>query len=140
MVALAALVLLVWQPFSTSDSEQAGKNFAAAWEKGDYSEMYAQLTPRAREDYTLSKFRRAFDQTAGTATATKVETGEVEEDGDSVKIPVTASTRVFGPVKGDLVLPVSDGKINWTPSLTFPGSVRTRRSSASRRRRGARRS
>ncbi len=121
MVAVAALVLLVWQPFSASDSEEAGKDFAAAWEKGNYSEMYALLTPRAREDYTLSKFRRAFEQAAGTATATKVDTGEVEEDGDSVKIPVTASTRVFGPVKGDLVLPVSDGKINWTPSLTFPG-------------------
>jgi cell division protein FtsI/penicillin-binding protein 2 len=41
-------------------------------------------------------------------------------------VPFTAQTRIFGPVRADLVLPLAIGPegnpvVDWTPRLTFPG-------------------
>jgi cell division protein FtsI/penicillin-binding protein 2 len=36
-------------------------------------------------------------------------------------VAVTVSTRVFGPVKGDILLPVEEKAIDWNPGLVFPG-------------------
>jgi len=121
LVAIAAIVLVVWRPFGSSESERTGSDFARAWERGDYRAMYDELTPGARGEISFAAFKRAYEEAGDTATATKVKTGQPKEDGDAVTLPVTASTRMFGPVRGDVVLPISEGKVAWTPNLTFPG-------------------
>ena len=36
------------------------------------------------------------------------------------KLPVALGTRVFGDLRGDLEVPVSDERVDWEPRLVFP--------------------
>jgi peptidoglycan glycosyltransferase len=59
------------------------------------------------------------------------------EDGDSAVVAVSFRTTVFGQLRGELRLPVEDGRVSWEPHLVFPGLRRgellTRRSDPPRR-------
>ena len=84
--------------------------------------MYALLDERSRASYSLPAFRRAYARSAATATVIRVAAGEPEGERDgSVEVPVAVHTRVFGPIKGRLLVPVRDEQVAWDPSLTFPG-------------------
>jgi hypothetical protein len=104
-----------------SASERAAEDFAAAWEQGDFGAMHGLLSAEARERYPLPRFRRAYERAAATATLTSVDPGDAGkfEDGH-VTVPVVLDTRVFGSLRGDLRLPVTDEDVDWDPSLTFP--------------------
>jgi cell division protein FtsI/penicillin-binding protein 2 len=57
-----------------------------------------------------------------TGTVIRVEAGDPdgEEDG-AVVVPMSVRTRVFGVVRGRLLVPVEDGRVAWRPNLVFPG-------------------
>jgi peptidoglycan glycosyltransferase len=102
------------------------ERFARAWDRRDYEAMRAQVTGEVRDRYSAAAFARRYTDAAATATATAVRTGEPRDDGDGRwRLPVTISTRAFGPVSGQLRLTVTeDGdarRIAWNPSLVFPG-------------------
>jgi hypothetical protein len=108
-----------------SASERAARDFAEAWERGDLAAMHSMLDARSRGAWPLPAFRRAYERTAATATATGVEAGEPGSERDGVvPVPVSVRTRVFGVVRGSLPLPVRDGRVAWAPSLAFPGVPR----------------
>ncbi|HLM09108.1 MAG TPA: penicillin-binding transpeptidase domain-containing protein [Thermoleophilaceae bacterium] len=111
-----------------SGAERTARDFAAAWERGDVRAMHRLLTPEARRDYPLRRFRRAYERAASTATATAVEAGAAagERDG-GVLIPVDVRTRVFGRVAGPVVIPVTDERVDWSPELVFPSLQRGQR-------------
>ena len=68
------------------------------------------------------EFQRAYRDAAATATATEVSADDpAGERNGAVVVPVEVSTRVFGPVRADLVLPVSAERVTWGPLLAFPG-------------------
>src|SRR4051794_37910051 len=46
--------------------------FASAWESGDYATMHSLLTERARAEYPLRRFSRAYARAADTATLSRV--------------------------------------------------------------------
>ena len=48
--------------------------FASAWERGDYATMHSLLTERARAEYPLRRFSRAYARAADTATLSRVRT------------------------------------------------------------------
>jgi peptidoglycan glycosyltransferase len=108
-------------------------SFAAAWERGDFPGMHALLTKEARQRTTLRRFTRAYRRAAETATATRVRASgrpfELREG--VVGLPVTASTRVFGPVQAQLDVPVEGSGeevgVAWAPHLAFPGLRRGER-------------
>jgi penicillin-binding protein A len=105
-----------------SGSERTASEFAEAWERGDFDAMYDMLDDASREVHTRKEFRAAYRRAAATATATGVEVGDPEgERNGSVALPVEVMTRVFGPVRAILRLPVHDEQVTWGPLLAFPG-------------------
>src|ERR671914_405863 len=105
-----------------SPAERTAGDFAEAWERGDYRAMHAMLDDASRRAHPLPEFRRAYRQAAATATATAVTADSPEgERGGAAVVPVEVSTRVFGPVRAELVLPVNGERVTWGPLLAFPG-------------------
>jgi len=104
-----------------SAAERAASDFTAAWARGDMRAMHGLLSDSAQERYPLVRFRRTYERAAATATLTAVDPGDPEgvEDGQ-VTVPVVLDTRVFGDLRGDLDVPVSDERVDWEPQLVFP--------------------
>jgi penicillin-binding protein A len=106
---------------STSASERTAEDFVAAWERGDMREMHALLTDAARAEFPLRRFRAAYDRAAATATQTAIAAEDPSEERDGrVVVPVVVETRVFGPLAGELAVPVAGEQIEWEPRLVFP--------------------
>lgn len=97
--------------------------FAAAYERGDQRAMYALLSDAARRRTSYERLQRTYKQAAETLTLQKVRVGRVEE---SDRVPVTLETRIFGSLRGVLVLTTGERKdqapgIDWTAELVYPG-------------------
>lgn len=120
-IALASLIAGAYLG-ATSGSKKLGEDFASRWEDKDYSGMYDLITPEAQANYSREEFKAAYEEAAIAATTEGVDPGRAgRAPGGDVKVSVSASTRLFGTVDGDISLPVKDGKIDWAPHLTFPG-------------------
>jgi peptidoglycan glycosyltransferase len=126
--ALGALALvslgagLAFGASTPSREERTASAFADSWERGDFGAMHALLDDASKRAHSLTEFRRAYRDAAATATATAVLTDEPagERDG-AVVIPTEIRTRVFGPVRAELLLPVRGERVTWGPLLAFPG-------------------
>ncbi len=110
------------------DGGDAVRAYATAWSSGDWAAMHAQLTSESRKRIDLLPFAAAHRAALATATAGErsVTTGDPEHGGDDGwRVPVAVRTRLFGVVKGELIVPVAaDGDsrlIDWQPRLVFPG-------------------
>ena len=103
-------------------AERTAADFAVAWERGNYGAMHALLDDASRRAHPLPAFRRAYREAAATATATAVRAeSPAGESGGAVLLPVEVRTRVFGRVRAELRLPVSEERVTWGPLLAFPG-------------------
>jgi peptidoglycan glycosyltransferase len=121
---LAALALaagaLVGSLGASADEDAAG-DFAEAWERGDERAMYSLLSDSARAAHPFQRFRRAYRRAADTATLRGVSAGDPDGSrGDSIVVPMTLHTRVFGRLHGELLVPVEEERVDWDPSLVFP--------------------
>jgi peptidoglycan glycosyltransferase len=105
----------------TSASERTAQDFAEAWERDDLRAMHALLTDEAQRRYPFKRFRAAYRRAAATATQTAIEAEEPsgERDGELV-LPVVVETHVFGRQAGELLVPVSEERVEWEPRLVFP--------------------
>ena len=115
------------------DGGDAVRAYAKAWSAGDWAAMRAQLTESSQQQIGLLPFANAGRSALATATAGErsVTTGTPESAGDDRwRVPVSVRTRIFGTVKGEVVIPVvEDGdvkRIDWQPRLVFPGPARRR--------------
>ncbi|WP_272473881.1 penicillin-binding transpeptidase domain-containing protein [Baekduia alba] len=125
VVVVAGGAFLVISGGAPSEQDTVVK-FARAWNAGDYATMRAQTTGDDQDRYSARAFAGRYTDAAGTATATKVVAGQPRDDGDGHwELPVTVQTRSFGPVTGrlrfDVVKDGDDERIDWKPSLVFPG-------------------
>jgi len=138
-LALASLVAgLLVGGLGDSSTERTGRAFADASRRGDVNAMRALFTPEARRRYSAEDVRRTLARAADTATARSFTIGEPDGERDgAVLLPVRASTSVFGEVRGEVAVPVTDELVEWSPALAFPGLRRgerlTRRTKAPRR-------
>ncbi len=121
LVAVAFLAFVVGAVAGSSAGGPNAETFLQAWQRGDTEAMYRELTPDARTEYSLKRFQNAYADAARTATIESISVGEVSEQGDSVIAPVSFTSQAFGPLQGQLTLPISDGKVAWTPNLVYPG-------------------
>jgi hypothetical protein len=130
IATLAALAIAVAGYLLLADhqppEQTRAQDFVDAWARGDYAAMHAQLTDAARRRTPLREFTADYKKAAATATATALRPGKAGEPVDGVvTVPVTVSTRVFGPVAGTLRLPFAGeddaARVNWSTHLTFPG-------------------
>jgi cell division protein FtsI/penicillin-binding protein 2 len=133
LAALAGLVVvLVALTGGRPVEEQGAERFVAAWSRGDYAAMHAELTPAARRARRLADFSADYRRAAATATATAFHPGKVGKLRDGiVAVPMTVATRAFGTVRATLRLPFAgDGdaaRVAWSKNLTFPGVGRGQR-------------
>jgi cell division protein FtsI/penicillin-binding protein 2 len=121
LAAVAFMAGLVTGALRDSEAESAARDFGEAWEKHDYGAMWRMLTADAQEETTPQELAAAYEEARGTATATRVDTRDVREEGDDAILEVAIETRIFGTVEGLIELPLSDKKVEWTPDLVFPG-------------------
>jgi peptidoglycan glycosyltransferase len=137
IVALALIAFIVGLALGSGESAPGAHHFLDAWERGETEEMYSELTPDAQREYSLDAFERAYGEAMRTATIVSVDVGEGDEADDGLTAPVDFVTRAFGPLSGELTLPVSDGAVAWSPNLVYPGLAEderlSRRTRASRR-------
>ncbi len=118
-VALAAGALV--GSTASSASERTAGDFAAAWERGDLRGMYDLLSDSAQEEWSLRRFRAAYRRAADTATQTGLDAdGSEGERNGQVVVPVVVDTRVFGALRGELLVPVSEERVDWEPRMVFP--------------------
>lgn len=122
MLAVIALAAgLIAGSRAEPESMRVARDWAAAWEKGDRAHMYELLSPGARERTNGSAFAAAYRKAADTATLRRIRVSRVHEEGDGARLEVSASTRAFGTVRGTVVVPVTDGHVDWRPHMVFPG-------------------
>lgn len=126
IIAIAVAVFLLLRSGGGTEQRQAASQFGAAWARGDYQAMYAQLTPDAQRAVTPQAFAASYAATNSAATTTAISVGNPSgPNGNRVRVPVTMHTRVFGDIRGSVDLTVSDGsqpaRIAWDPQARFPG-------------------
>ena len=139
--AFAAVSLVIGAmvgSLADTGAERTARDFTRAWERRDYARMHELLTPDAQRRHGRAAIRRAYDEAAATATVTAVDAGSPRgAGGDDMRVPVRLRTRVFGAVRGDVVLPMAHERVAWEPHLAFPevpeGATLTRRSVPPRR-------
>ncbi|MGI8750687.1 MAG: penicillin-binding transpeptidase domain-containing protein [Thermoleophilaceae bacterium] len=128
--ALAAVALGVGVAIGSgrdSGSERVARQFALAWQRGDYGAMHSLISDPARR-YPAGAFKRAYERAGATATATSVRVGDSRGGADGgVRISMATRTRLFGDLRGSVELPVAGERIDWSPNLAFPGLRRGER-------------
>jgi peptidoglycan glycosyltransferase len=97
--------------------------FAAAYERGDARAMYALLSDAAKRRTTPQRLERSYRQAAEVLTLEKVRAGRVVDD---TTVPVVLETRIFGTLRGNLLLPTGERKdappgVDWRAELVYPG-------------------
>src|SRR5215213_7766469 len=120
-LALVALILGVIVGSRTSPEERVARDFVAAWQRGNYAVMWQMLTPAAQRRISSAALANAYRSAAGTATATRIDPGKAKKDAAGARVPVVVTTRIFGRVGGDVVIPVRDERVDWRPEMAFPG-------------------
>jgi cell division protein FtsI/penicillin-binding protein 2 len=106
--------------------EAAAQRFVAAWSKGDFAAMHAELSPADQRAMPVRRFTASFREAATTATATAFRHGEVGgAENDVVSVPMTVTTRIFGTLRAPLRLTFAgdedDKRVAWSPNIVFPG-------------------
>ena len=125
--AAAFVVGIVLGSRHEPSERRVAARFAAAWERGDYATMHSLLTAKARAEFPLRRFERAYRRAADTATLSKVTARPPRMlDGGRVGLDVTLATRIFGTFDDDVTLTVEEDEdgtagVAWRPEQVFPG-------------------
>jgi penicillin-binding protein A len=121
ILALAMIAFIAGVVVAAGDSAPGAHRFLEAWEQDDIQGMYSELTPGAQDKYSMPAFRRAYDEARTTATISSVDVGSTHEVDGGLAADVSFQTHAFGPLSGQLTLPVDDGNVDWSPELVYPG-------------------
>jgi penicillin-binding protein A len=138
MLALAAVAFAIGAIVGARHSGSAANDLAAgfvkAWTQGDYATMYSDIDAASRRRVSPGAFAHAYQRALRTATATGAQvTGRPHAAGEGVvAIPVRVRTRLFGTLRLDFALTMSQHedegtRVAWSHSLTFPGLHRGER-------------
>ena len=120
-LAIVALVLGFVVAGGMSAEERTARAYASAWQRGNYESMYRMLTPAAQRGIELDTFVAAHRAAAATATATRFEPGEAEDDADGARVPFRVTTNAFDTLEQDLHVPVREERVAWRTEMVFPG-------------------
>jgi hypothetical protein len=109
------------------EERRLATSFADAWEREDYAEMYAMLSPASQQATPVRRFARNYRRARATATVTALRIDDPRQPRDNaVEVPVSVRTRVFGDLRQSVTLPIVEGQdgepaVAWAPHMTFPG-------------------
>jgi cell division protein FtsI/penicillin-binding protein 2 len=100
--------------------------YVRAWQQGDFSAMYRSLDAASRSRVDEARFTSVMRDALNTATVSRLVPGPVRraEDG-GFTVRVSARTRLFDTLAGEVVLPVvgegDDARIRWSRRMALPG-------------------
>jgi peptidoglycan glycosyltransferase len=125
-IAVIAFVVGAAMGAPGSPQKEAADRFAADWASGNFAAMYDELNPSSQAAVSVKDFVSAYQDAAQVATLKSLDPGSAHdptdgEGGTVVPVPITLTTVAFGPLEDELLLPFSDGGVEWDPSLVFPG-------------------
>ncbi len=125
LAGAAGITGLVLGATHTDGRIAVAERYLKAWQRGDYTAMYKDLSDDARTRVSAAAFAQIHRTALEMATASAVVPGQVTIKDDRATAPVAVRTRIFGTVRAPIVLPMSgDGDqagIDWRANLTFPG-------------------
>ncbi|HEV2814755.1 MAG TPA: penicillin-binding transpeptidase domain-containing protein [Solirubrobacteraceae bacterium] len=126
LAAVAFVAGMVVGALHRPAAQDVADDYAAAYERRDYGQMYDLITETAKGRISERQFRAAHEDADATATATRMRFDDADSpDGDVVPVPVTITTRVFGTFEATLDLPMAEeggeARIAWEKHMTFPG-------------------
>jgi peptidoglycan glycosyltransferase len=136
LAAIAGAIVLVVRHGQKVDRQRAeAARYARAWAARDLRGMYAALDAPSRKAYPYARFAALQRRADSAATVRSVRLSPLPDPkGGAVAVRATATTRLFGTLRGRVRLPVSGaagtGGVRWTPALRLPG---LRRGEAPRR-------
>ena len=124
--AAFAIGLIIGASAGTDPGKKAAERFTTAWERGDYARMYALTDDGTKRRNTSSQFAARYRAAAETATASSIRFGRPRGEKDGVvKVPAVVSTRLWGPIRTTLRVPVTEdgdtAHVDWSGALLFPG-------------------
>lgn len=107
-------------------SRAIAQRFADAWARGDLAGAWGLTTAATRSAQPLAGFRESIRQATRAATAERLEVGRAGVPrGGLVPLPVVVHTRLFGELRGTVMLPLErtgeTARVAWTPALRLPG-------------------
>jgi peptidoglycan glycosyltransferase len=132
VIALAAVAFAIGAIVGAGAGQSSGdsltRRFVAAWSRGDYAAMYADVDAATRRALTADQFASAYHETMRTATATALRSAGKPRGGAGgvFTAPLRVRTRLFGTLALSVRLRVASeaeggDAIVWSRSLTFPG-------------------
>ena len=121
IIVVAAAAFAVGILLGAGSEIKAAERFAEAWADNAYEAMHDELSAEAAAEYPLEEFEAAYREAAATATTASLRPGEGRESEDGATVPIIVETRAFGEIDGELEVPLSEGLIEWSPELVFPG-------------------
>jgi peptidoglycan glycosyltransferase len=132
MIALAVVAFatgaLVGANHTGSTGHALAARFVAAWTRGDYAAMYADIDAASRRTVSASEFADTYKSalTMATAIHMKVVGKPGNAPGGLVAVPVRVHTRLFGTLSLAFALKVLESggegaRLAWSRSLAFPG-------------------
>src|SRR4051794_27385099 len=128
--ALAAFALaagiIVGASAGPDPAERAVDRFTAAWQRGDFARMWSLTDADTRAGQTTAQFAARYRAAAATATQSGIHFGHRGREHDGlVEVPAVVATRLWGPVRATLRLPVTGkgdaARVQWSSALLFPG-------------------
>lgn len=126
MIAIIAFVFGAAVGHRPSDAVEAANRYAIAWAEQDFASMHALLTEDAQNSIAPEEFEGSYREALRVATVQEVTVEKPEDERRSgsatiVPLQVTLDTLAFGDIKGEIELTYTDGGIDWSRELTFPG-------------------
>lgn len=120
--AAIAIAFLV----SGDGTRATAERFVAAWSRGDWAAMHAELGSESQDRHSVHRMRAVYAHAARTGTLASLELEAPEdprsEDGRTlVRVPVRVHTRAFGSGSSSIDIPFGGDGIAWEPHLAFPG-------------------
>jgi cell division protein FtsI/penicillin-binding protein 2 len=125
-IALVAFVVGAAIGVPGSPEKSAANRFTEAWQAKNFAAMYEELNDTSQATVNLQKFTADYREARDIATmrglvADSAEDAHSDEGETVVPVSLRIKTVAFGVVEEEIDLPWSEGGIDWSPYLVFPG-------------------
>lgn len=100
--------------------------YVRAWAHDEVAQMYSLLDSRSRATTSESTFAHQLETAAGIATTTTLGPVRVgSRHGDSIRVLMRVSTKLWGTLRETLIVPLSghgaSARVRLAPEILFPG-------------------
>jgi cell division protein FtsI/penicillin-binding protein 2 len=123
-----AIGAVVGAGHETPAAHRVASRYVAAWARGDYAAMYAEIDRASQRSTRASQFASAYQRALTLATATRVQVAGKPGDRPEgmVAVPVVVHTSLFGALRLSFMLKIEQQsgegvRIAWSRSAVFPG-------------------